>query len=173
MTQLPARCHRHSELRINPRANNAARTIISTPRLRRNTPPRLTSDLINRDIDYPTRCVRLSDPLQIPDNAATPMTFTGHQYSIPIFQTRCCQEHLNSRLLLFRPHRLSTPLRLYGHYAAPAILHARKPFEYDSPHKNLVSKLILLSLSCFPSLLSIPLLTIVCGIDIFISPATV
>ena len=97
--------------------------------------------------------VHLSNRLQIPDHTATPTTCTEHQdYPdlLNLLSRRTCRQ---PNLCLFRPHRLTIPLRLHWHYIIAAILHKRKLFVNEI--KVRCFYLIILPLLSLPSLLSV------------------
>ena len=72
-------------------------------------------------------------------------------------------EFLDGRVYVLRP------LKLYRHYTATAILHPYTPFVYDSLNKDQAFKTCPCHLS---NPLSITSFINVCGIDVFICPAT-
>ena len=141
---------------------------------------RITSDIKIRDMDHPTsatRCVRLSDHLQISFYTATPANCLEHQDLALILKNRCRQELLDRRVYafntsvdLFKQHRLKSlqkllrrniqPQRFYTHANSPCMILRIKRCPLNLTH---------LPLSSLPSLHHVTSSFMnACGIDIFI-----
>ena len=162
--QQPARRHGYSEQKTSPRTNDTARTTVSTLKPHRHTLPlRLTIYWLNRELII--RALK-------PDASASPTVSRFLTTQLTLWPAR-------STKTLSWSSRLTVAKNFFNCWEYTDTMQPQRSLS----HTNLLCtirqikawhfKLIFLSLSSLPILLSITLFISVFGIDIFISPATV